>query len=651
MEQLRLDVYGGNPPLAWPNPANYALDVKKSTWLLMLLTIGSAGLIGQAQSPDGDVAGTTVLTRGPVHEAFAGVVAFNPEPGVVVTKTPPASIEEMPPSERPEGDNVTWIPGYWAWDDERSDYLWVSGTWRALPPGRAWMAGYWGKTSQGYQWTSGYWADAAAKETTYLPAPPATVEAGPNIAAPSDDYGWSPGCWVWYSGRYAWQPGYWVLGRADWDWCPGHYVWTPRGYIFVGGFWDYPVERRGILFAPVYFESGVYARRGYRYSPTIVIDLGVFSDHLFLRPRYSHYYFGDYYAASYIQGGFYASFSFQSSRYGYDPIYSHQRWEHRQDRDWEHRVEASYQNRRDHEAARPPRTWAAERNLNSGAAESRQNRMATPIDQLAKRTDGAQRFQPVAKKEQQALAQRGQEVQRSRDDRRTVEAKAGGTNARNPGGAVEPALVKTSRSPIVAKPVSQLRRDQAPPSVQSASRPESKAQPRAEAPGQPPRTDRNNSPAERRQLEPTKQSVPERSDAVPREKPVQAQPQPRAKESEAQVQEQPQQNAGGKAQRESDQRTKDPVMPVPKINQVQSEPREPITPAPEFKPATRSESTRTPAIKEPVQTRGSRQVGQQMRPSRPVDNAVQPSPRENPTASGRNEPNPPDRDRDKKNKD
>jgi hypothetical protein len=597
--------------------------VKKSTTLLLLLAVGLIGFIGRAQSPDGDVAGATVLTRGPVHEAFAGVVAFNPEPGVVVPKPPPASIEEMPPSERPEGDNVTWIPGYWAWDDERNDYLWVSGTWRALPPGRAWMAGYWGKTAQGYQWTSGYWADAAAKETTYLPAPPATVEAGPNIAAPSDDYGWSPGCWVWYSGRYAWQPGYWVLGRADWDWCPGHYVWTPRGYIFVGGFWDYPVERRGILFAPVYFESGVYARRGYRYSPVIVIDLGVFSDHLFLRPRYSHYYFGDYYAASYVQGGFYASYSFQSSRYGYDPIYSHQRWEHRQDRDWEHRVESSYQNRRDHEAARPPRTWAAERNLNSGAAESRQNRMATPIEQLAKRTDGGQRFQPVAKKEQQALAQRGKEVQQSRKDRRTLEAKPGG-GGRNPGGAFEPAAVKTSRSPIVAQPVSQLRRDQAPPSVQSTPRPETKAQLRTETPDHQPITERNSPQPQPRQLEPAKQSVPERSDATPRERAVQPQPQTRAPDWAA---------------------------PVPNNREVQSEPRRVTTPAQSFTPATRTQGNRPPSIIKPVQTRSERQAEQQVRPAQPVDNAVQPSSRDNPGAGDRTQPNPSGRDRDRKNKD
>ena len=231
--------------------------------LFVLIGISWDTAICRAQQPDNEVPGAQVLTRGPVHEAFAGMVTFNPEPGIVATKAPPAVIEELPPEERPEGDHVAWIPGYWAWDDERSDFLWVSGTWRALPPGRQWMAGYWGQTTQGYQWTSGYWADATAREATYLPPPPATVEVGPNIASPSMDYGWSPGCWVWYEGRYAWRPGYWAQGRVDWDWCPAHYVWTPRGYIFVGGFWDYPIEQRGILFAPVYFDSGVYARRGY----------------------------------------------------------------------------------------------------------------------------------------------------------------------------------------------------------------------------------------------------------------------------------------------------------------------------------------------------------------------------------------------------
>jgi hypothetical protein len=565
---------------------------------VLVLFIGIAGDIAicRAQQPDSEVPGAQVLTRGPVHEAFAGIVTFNPQPGLVVTKAPPDLIEEVPPEERPEGDNVSWIPGYWAWDDERNDFLWVSGTWRALPPGRQWIAGYWGKTTQGYQWTSGYWADATAQETTYLPPPPATVEAGPNIVAPSVDYGWTPGCWLWYQGRYAWRPGYWAQGRADWDWIPAHYVWTPRGYLFVGGFWDYSVERRGVLFAPVYFESGVYSRRGYYYSPMITIELSVFSDHLFLRPRYHHYYFGDYYAPSYYQGGFYASFSFQSSRYGYDPFYSHQRWEHRSDREWEHRVEASYQYRRDHENARPPRTWAAQRNINPNTAESKQNRtlVAMPINQLAQRKDTAMRFQPVAKEERQKLAQRGQEVQKSRAQRQTLEAKPADTAARKPGGVLQPAKVQLPRSPIVAKPANQLGKNQAPPKAQRAPKPDLKLQPKPEPPGRQTTADRSNPQSEPRKPEAEKKSPPGRSEAEPRA--MKAVPAPELRQASQQAE-----------------------APAPDQFKTESQKSKPV-----FSPATASpEAVRPATIKDPAGQSAGKFVAQPQPPSQASANKAQ----------------------------
>ena len=307
-------------------------------WLALGLSFGLNKAISAQPVPADAEEGVQVLTRGPVHEAFAETVTFDPEPGIVVPKAPPAAIEEVPPEQRPEGANVAWIPGYWGWDDERNDFLWVSGIWRALPPGRQWVPGYWGKSGQGFQWTSGYWADAKASEVEYLPEPPATVEVGPNIAAPSADQTWLPGCWVWQNSRYAWRPGFWATVQPDWDWVPAHYVWAPRGYVFVDGYWDYSIGRRGVLFAPVYFNAGVYARRGFSYSPTTVIDLGVFANHLFLRPQYQHYYFGDYYAANYRGAGFYPWFSINTGRFGYDPIYAHDRWQHRQDSGWDRRV-------------------------------------------------------------------------------------------------------------------------------------------------------------------------------------------------------------------------------------------------------------------------------------------------------------------------
>ncbi|MFZ1933072.1 MAG: hypothetical protein WCB27_21135 [Thermoguttaceae bacterium] len=416
--------------------------------------------------------GVQVLTRGPVHEAFAEIVTFDPEPGIVVPKAPPAAIEEVPPEQRPEGANVAWIPGYWGWDDERNDFLWVSGIWRDLPPGRQWVPGYWGKTTQGYQWTSGYWADASVSDVAYLPEPPATVEAGPNIAAPSPDDTWLPGCWVWQNSRYAWRPGFWATAQPNWDWIPAHYVWAPRGYVFVDGYWDYSIGRRGMLFAPVYFSAGVYGRRGFSYSPTTVINLAAMTSHLFLRPQYQSYYFGDYYAANYQAAGFHPAYSYNAGRFGYDPIYAHEHWQHRQDTGWAQRQQVAFQNRRDHENLRPPRTWAAQGLQNASDATSRVGlpRVAALLDDVSRSRDSQLRFQPVDQAERQRLARQAQDVERFRQQRQRLENNpAGGPPAT---GTFAPARVTLPRSPIAAKPGAQLGRNYAPPKTYVVPKPD-----------------------------------------------------------------------------------------------------------------------------------------------------------------------------------
>lgn len=423
--------------------------------------------------------GVEVLTRGPVHEAFAETITFNPKPGIEAPQAPPDAIEEVPPQQRPEGRNVSWIPGYWGWDDERNDFLWISGIWRSLPPGRQWVPGYWGQSRQGAQWTSGYWADAAATEIQYLPQPPASVEQGPNIAAPSLDQIWLPGCWVWQQNRYAWRPGYWAAGNQDWDWTPDHYVWTPSGYVFVDGYYDYSVPRRGVVFAPVYFDGGLRTQRGFSYSPSAVINPGVFVNHLFLRPSYGHYYFGDYYASNYGNAGFSPWYAYQSSRHGYDPIYANQRWQHRQDRNWEQRTEANFRNFRDHEDARPPHTWAAQREL--AGHGSRPNgvdgAVATSLDELTRQKDSGVRFQPVDKNDQQQFGQRGRDYRKFLEQRQQLEANAARKAGGNPSAATAPARRTFSRSPFVAAPTDQLGKSDAPPQRHVVLKPDSQAQP------------------------------------------------------------------------------------------------------------------------------------------------------------------------------
>ncbi|HEY3242431.1 MAG TPA: YXWGXW repeat-containing protein [Phycisphaerae bacterium] len=431
--------------------------------------------VQRSQADDED--GVQVLTRGPVHEAFAETVTFDPDPGIAVKHGPPDPIEEIAPDQRPEGRNVTWIPGYWAWDDERNDFLWVSGIWRALPPGRQWVCGYWGKSRQGFQWTSGYWADAQASEIEYLPEPPETVETGPNVDAPSADYTWIPGCWVWYDGRYAWRSGYWERVQPNWVWVPDHYVWAPRGYVFVEGYWDYAVGRRGVLFAPVYFDARVRARPSFSYSPATVIDLAVFTDHLFVRPRYQHYYFGDYYAPSYQDAGIYASFSFHNDN-SYDPIYAQQRWQHRSDRDWAQRVLTDFTNRRDHEEARPPRTLAIQIALSARNARSNEKSLvlATALERLATSQDSPLRFKSVDPDERKQFTQRRQEVQRFREERQTLETTAADRSAQDSPRGDGPARVKFRKSPIAANAGAELGTDDAPPTRRAAPRPDPKVE-------------------------------------------------------------------------------------------------------------------------------------------------------------------------------
>src|SRR4029079_13417030 len=203
--------------------------------------------------------GVEVLARGPIHEAFAQPLTDKPEPSPVVDKKPPEPIEELPPEAKPQGD-AAWIPGYWAWDEERTDYIWISGAWRENPPNQKFVPGYWAEVEGGWQWVPGFWTTIQTQEVEYLPeSPPETLEEGPSTPAPDEDHFWIPGNWSYQETRYAWKPGYWAEAQPDWVWVPARYTWCPSGWVYTAGYWDYPFADRGWLFSPVYFTSNVYA--------------------------------------------------------------------------------------------------------------------------------------------------------------------------------------------------------------------------------------------------------------------------------------------------------------------------------------------------------------------------------------------------------
>jgi len=311
--------------------------------------------------------GVEVLGRGPVHEAFAQPTATDPKPGPEVPKAPPAPINEVPPSDKPEGPNVEWIPGYWSWDADRNDYLWVSGMWRAAPPNRHWVSGTWVKEDTSFRWIHGYW-DAVqpnrASQVVEQP-PPASLEQGPSAPAPNDNSVYVPGCWVHTETGYRWRPGFWTTAQTDWVWNPDQYYWTPAGYQFVRGYWDYPFEDRGTLFAPVAFDSSV-SLAGFTYYPQYVVSYPGLFDSLFVNPLYRSYYFGDYYGRNYLGLGFYPWFSWGYGYRHYDPLWHHHDWYSRRygNGNWYNGYRTAYDARLRGDYARPPRTLAQQHTFN-----------------------------------------------------------------------------------------------------------------------------------------------------------------------------------------------------------------------------------------------------------------------------------------------
>src|SRR5262245_55070113 len=130
----------------------------------LLLTVSAALAIFpaatrsvSAQEAQAPPQGIEVLARGPVHEGYAEQVNAQPQASPIINKRPPDLIPELPAEQKPEGENVQWISGYWGWDDDRNDYIWVSGFWRTPPPGRQWVPGQWVPAGDGWQWSAGYW--------------------------------------------------------------------------------------------------------------------------------------------------------------------------------------------------------------------------------------------------------------------------------------------------------------------------------------------------------------------------------------------------------------------------------------------------------------------------------------------------------------
>jgi hypothetical protein len=397
---------------------------------LMMLALTAGRLYGSDTDqppPPPDQEQPEVLTSGPVHEAFAEPVNLEAQAGLVAPEEPPAKIQEIPPADKPQGNQFVWVPGYWAWDADRHGYIWISACWRAAPPQMCWVPGYWARVPEGWEWVPGFWTPAGTQKVEYLPVPPVIENVEPLGPPPSPDDIWAPPCRYWYEGHYVLRPGYWVHGQPGWIWVPSHYVCTPRGYVFAGGHWDYALDRRGVLFAPVYLPRHVRERPHFSYSLSIVIDMGMLRVSLFTCPRYSHYYFGDYYDDAYLRVGIYPRFESERRHTWYDPLYEHDRWRNRKaDPHWEENERHQYDLRRADKDLRPPRTYheMQVREAKLPEPQRRSFEMARPMSEAVTRKGTPMKFEPVSSSERRKISRQATDVDKFRDQRNRWESPA-----------------------------------------------------------------------------------------------------------------------------------------------------------------------------------------------------------------------------------
>ena len=178
-----------------------------------------------------------------------------------------------------------------------------------------WVPGYWTKAKSDCRWVGGFWAHQGEEELAYVPPPPAPRDEPPPRPE-GDGQFWVPGNWQYVEEEYRWKPGFWSEGREGFVWTPDCYAWTPRGFIFVRGYWDVPVESRGMLLAPLAVTPGVVRQ----VSPSVLIDVREALVHWFVGPTLRHYYFGDYYELPRGSAPVYSWYDYAAAGSKYDPM-------------------------------------------------------------------------------------------------------------------------------------------------------------------------------------------------------------------------------------------------------------------------------------------------------------------------------------------
>ncbi len=179
------------------------------------------------------------------------------------------------------------------------------------------------------------------------------------------------------------------------------------------------------MFAPVYFRGDTYRGHRISYSLSIVVDLGNLNFSLFTRPRYRHYYFGDYYDSFYIGVGIFPWFECVSRRTWYDPIYLHDRWHNKRHRaDWRQHERREYEQRRTNKDLRPPRTYhEMERRIKTIPEPKRKNyEIAAPMKRIIETKATPFKYRNERPEERRAILRQTEDIKKnSRETQRPAE--------------------------------------------------------------------------------------------------------------------------------------------------------------------------------------------------------------------------------------
>lgn len=247
---------------------------KYKLFLLLLAVLTSGNCHAQTQT-------IQTYENGPIHEAFV-----TPSSGRLlldsIAEQPPEDIAERIP--RQNDMQSEWVSGYWHWDFDLHDFVWVSGVWRRPPPGHQWIIGFWKSFEEEWVWIPGYWSKTAPENADYIgvaPPDPIDENMGP---PPSGNYFWNPGHWFFLYDKndYQWVPGHWEELDPNWVFIPSHYTWRPGGYVYISAYWDWTLEERGTAYSAVIIDPD------YRYQ--IVFEpILVLKPEMIIRRLFVHY--------------------------------------------------------------------------------------------------------------------------------------------------------------------------------------------------------------------------------------------------------------------------------------------------------------------------------------------------------------------------